>query len=126
MAASGQGLVGLMVAPTNQSVCKVMFWSPQTVLSSPQSGVVETAPAAAVLPSANPLGSIAVLTVRLWLQWQGGTYATQYLEQTFSLGLPGSPWSNFLTVIPPTPTIGNVTNLTGTNRAMFYRVRVTR
>ena len=62
----------------------------------------------------------------VWLQWQGGTYATQYLEQTFSLGLPGSPWSNFLTVIPPTPIIGNFTNLTGTNRAMFYRVRVTR
>ena len=62
----------------------------------------------------------------VWLQWHGGTYATQYLEQTFSLGLPGSPWSNFLTVIPPTPIIGNFTNLTGTNRAMFYRVRVTR
>ena len=66
MPAFGKGLAGLMVDPTNQSVCNVIFWSPQAVLPTPQPSLVETAPFAAVIPSANPLGSNAVVTIRLW------------------------------------------------------------
>jgi YD repeat-containing protein len=66
MPAFGKGLAGLMVDPTNQSVCNVIFWSPQAVLPTPQPNLVETAPFAAVIPSANTLGSNAVVSIRLW------------------------------------------------------------
>jgi YD repeat-containing protein len=62
----GEGLAGLMVDPTNQNVCNVIFWMPQAVLPTPQPSLIETAPFAAVIPSAYPLGSNAVVTVRLW------------------------------------------------------------
>jgi len=64
MPAFGKGLAGLMVDPTNQSVCNVIFWSPQAVLPTPQPSLIETAPFAAVIPSASPLGSNAVVTIR--------------------------------------------------------------
>jgi hypothetical protein len=61
----GEGLVGLRVDPVSPNKCDVIFWPPQSQL--PQiASVPQTAPAAAVLPSANPLGSVAVVTVRLW------------------------------------------------------------
>ncbi len=61
----GEGLVGILVDPTNRSSCQVLFWPPRQDL--PQlPDIVETAPAAAVAPSANPLGDFASLTVRLW------------------------------------------------------------
>ena len=66
MPALGKGLVGLMVDPTNQNVCNVIFWLPQAVLATLQPSLIETAPSAAVLPSSNPLGSNAVVSVRLW------------------------------------------------------------
>ena len=66
MPASGQGLVGLLVSPTNQNTCQVIFWQPQAVLPTPQTSTLETAPFAAILPSSNSLGSNAVVTVRLW------------------------------------------------------------
>lgn len=66
MAASGQGLAGLVVDPTNQSTCNVIFWSPRVVLPTPQPLLFDTAPSAAVIPSANPLGSNAVVTIRIW------------------------------------------------------------
>jgi hypothetical protein len=66
MAVGGEGLAGLMVDPTNQSTCKVIFWAPRAVLTSPQFGVAETAPVAAVIPSSNPLGAIAAVAIRLW------------------------------------------------------------
>jgi YD repeat-containing protein len=89
MAAGGDGLVGLMVDPTNQSICEVMFWSPQAVISSPQLGVLETAPAAAVIPSSNPLGPIAVVTVRLWDN--EGNPATPFLQYQI---LGSTNWRN--------------------------------
>jgi hypothetical protein len=52
------------------------------VLSSPQSGVVETAPAAAVLPSTNTLGSLALVTVRLWDA--EGNASTPFLQYQLS------------------------------------------
>ncbi len=61
----GEALIGLRVDPTNQNRCDVIFWPPQAQLSQLVS-LPQTAPAAAVLPSANPLGSVAVVTVRLW------------------------------------------------------------
>ncbi len=66
MATSGQGVAGLMVDPTNQNTCNVILWPPQVVLSSPQSATIQTAPVATVLPSAAPLGSIGIVTLRLW------------------------------------------------------------
>jgi YD repeat-containing protein len=66
MPAFGKGLAGLMVDPTNQNVCNVIFWPPQAVLPTPQPSLIETAPYAAVIPSVNPLGSNAVVTIRLW------------------------------------------------------------
>jgi YD repeat-containing protein len=109
LAGQGDGLVGLNVNPTNPSSCNVIFWSPQFALPQPEN-IVETAPSAAVLPSANPLGSNAVVTVRLWdnegnastplLQyqilgsttWQNATLTT--LDGSYNLGtrvaaLPG-------------------------------------
>lgn len=63
--AAGEGLAGLRVDPTNQNRCDVIFWSPQAQLPQIVS-VPQTAPSAAVIPSANSLGSNAVVTVRLW------------------------------------------------------------
>ncbi|HWN96650.1 MAG TPA: C-type lectin domain-containing protein [Methylomirabilota bacterium] len=77
-AASGEGLVGLMVDPTNQNKCKVMFWPPQSVLSSPHGTVIQTAPLARVLPSVAPLGGMATVTNRLWDA--EGNAATLYLQ----------------------------------------------
>ena len=55
-----------MVDPSNKDACNVIFWQPQVGLPTPQQRAVETAPSAAVVPSSNPLGSNAVVTVRLW------------------------------------------------------------
>ena len=61
----GSGLAGLLVDPANPNTCNVIFRSPQTSL--PQlSSITETAPSAAVIPSANPLGSMAAVNIRLW------------------------------------------------------------
>src|SRR5207302_7498852 len=89
MGTGGEGLVGLMIDPTNQSMCKVVFWPSQSVLSSPQSGIVETAPAAAVLPSANALGALALVTNRIWDA--EGNASTPFLQfQLFG----STNWSN--------------------------------
>jgi YD repeat-containing protein len=66
MPAFGKGLVALMVDPTNQSACNVIFWPPQALLPTPQPSLIETAPTAVPIPSASPLGVMASLTVRLW------------------------------------------------------------
>jgi len=89
MAALGKGLAGLMVDPTNQNVCNVIFWSPQAVLPTPQPSLVETAPSAAVIPSVNPLGSNAVVTIRLWDN-EGNT-STPFLQYQI---LGASTWQN--------------------------------
>jgi hypothetical protein len=57
------------------------------------------------------------------VQWQGGTQATQYLQRRFSLG-PADQWVDIFTNPPPTSTTVTYTNSVGTNRMMFYRVRV--
>jgi hypothetical protein len=66
MPAFGQGLAALMVDPTNQNTCNVIFWPPQAVLPTPQPSLIETAPDAMTIPTANPLGAMTPLTVRLW------------------------------------------------------------
>lgn len=77
----GEGLVGLRVDPTNQSRCDVIFWSPQSQL--PQlANLPNTAPAAAVLPSTNTLGSLALVTVRLWDA--EGNASTPFLQYQLS------------------------------------------
>jgi hypothetical protein len=96
----GEGLVGLSVDPTNQNTCGVIFWPSQPQL--PQlASLPNTAPAALVLPSINTLGSLAVVTVRLWdaegnastpfLQYQF-TAATNWLDATLT-ALDGAPYS---------------------------------
>ena len=63
-------------------------------------------------------GGIAVI-------WQGGTLATQFLQQRFSLN-PTSMWMDIFTNLPPTPNPSGFTNYGLTNNTGFYRVRVTR
>ena len=101
MAAFGEGLAGLMVNPTNQNTCNVIFWPPQAVLPTPQPSLIETAPSAAVIPSANTLGSNAVITLRFWdnegnssvpfIQFQV-LGATNWQDATLTT-LDGSPYS---------------------------------
>jgi len=66
MAAGGEGLAGLMVNPTNQNACSVIFWPPQAVLSPPETGVIETAPIASVLPQSGGAGTLVPVRIRLW------------------------------------------------------------
>ena len=60
------------------------------------------------------------------IEWLGGTWATQYLQQRDGLGLTNGPWVDLFTNLPPTPNSSNFTNFTGTNGVMFYRIRVTK
>jgi YD repeat-containing protein len=85
----GDGLAGLNVNPTNPSLCNVIFWSPQFALSSPQSSLIETAPSAAVLPSNNPLGSNAVVIIRL--RDNEGNASTPFLQYQI---LDSTNWQN--------------------------------
>ena len=87
---NGESLAGLCVDPTNQNTCDVILWPSQTVLPSvPQASAVETAPSAAVVPSANPLGSNAVVTVRLWDN--EGNASTPFLQYQI---LGSTNWQN--------------------------------
>ena len=63
-------------------------------------------------------GGIAVI-------WQGGTNATQYLQQTIGLGGSNS-WMDIFTNLPPTANPNGITNYGLTNNTGFFRVRVTR
>jgi hypothetical protein len=101
----GKALAGLMVDPTNQSTCNIVLWSPQTSLPKPPN-ITETAPFAAVIPSSYPLGSNAVVNVRLWDN--EGNASTPFLEYQFigatnwqnaTVGtLDGSPFISHVTV----------------------------
>ncbi|MCW5554673.1 MAG: immunoglobulin domain-containing protein [Verrucomicrobiae bacterium] len=75
--AAGKGLLGLRVSPSAPHRCDLILWPPQTEL--PQlAALPNTAPAAAVLPSAGTLGGQAALTVRLWDA--EGNAATPFLQ----------------------------------------------
>jgi hypothetical protein len=77
-----------MVDPANPNTCNVIYWPPQTAL--PQlPNITETAPSAAVIPSASPLGSNAVVTVRLWDN--EGNASTPFLQYQI---LGASTWQN--------------------------------
>jgi YD repeat-containing protein len=78
MPAFGEGLAGLVVNPTNQNTCCVMFWPPQAVLPTPQPSVIETAPDAITIPATGSLGAMASLTVRLWSA--DGDSSTPFLQ----------------------------------------------
>lgn len=61
----------------------------------------------------------------LRIRWQGGTNATQYLQQARELGGTNGTWRDIFT--NPTPTYsGSYTNLFETNSRMFYRIRAER
>ena len=89
MAELGQGLAGILVNPTNQNACNIIFWPPQAVLSAPLPNAVETAPIATVVPSPNPLGAMAAVTVRL-SDAEGNT-SVPFLQYQF---LGSSNWQN--------------------------------
>ena len=57
-----------------------------------------------------------------YVQWQGGSQATQYLQRRFSAG-PEGQWVDIFTNPPPTATTVTYTNPIGTNGTSFYRVR---
>ena len=66
-AGGGEGLAGLMVDPTNQSICNLVLWPPQTVFSLPQGGTFQTAPLTRVLPETNSLAGISIpVRIRIW------------------------------------------------------------
>jgi hypothetical protein len=94
----GAGLAGLMVDPANPNTCNIIYWPPQTSL--PQlPNITETAPSAAVIPSANTLGSNAVVTIRLWDN--EGNASTPFLQYQI---LGSTNWQNAtLTALDGTP-----------------------
>jgi len=69
---------------------------------------------------------IHVETNNVRLEWQGGTRATQYVQQSTSCGATDGLWMNIFTNLPPTAITNNFTNSVGTNLTMFYRIRVER
>ncbi len=117
---SGEGLIGLRVDPINQTRCDVILWPPQSVL--PQTaGIVQTPPAAAVLPQTNILGSLAALRVRLWDA--EGNASTPYLQYQFS---GATNWQNAtLTALDGAPysSSNRVATLpTGVNHSLTWNV----
>ena len=87
--------------------------------------VLDTAPGGIVISEVVPLQMIGVTPGPgvVTVQWQGGTQATQYLQRRFSLGA-ADPWVDIFTNPPPTSPTVTYTNLVGTNRVIFYRVRI--
>jgi hypothetical protein len=115
----GESLVGLRVDPAAPNTCDLILWPPQQQL--PQlASLPNTAPAAAVIPSPNPLGAIAAVTNRLWdaegnpstpfLQYQlFGSTNWQYATVTT---LDGAPYSTSMRLLPCHP--APITRLLGT------------
>ena len=64
------------------------------------------------------ISKIKIQNGKVYLEWIGGTNATQYLEWTDSLD---KPWSNILTRTPPTAQT-NVLENAPMDRG-FYRIR---
>lgn len=60
----------------------------------------------------------------LWIQWQGGVQATQYLQRLSDLHT--NFWQSIATSLPPTPISGSYTDAPGTNAIQFYRIKATR
>jgi hypothetical protein len=87
--------------------------------------VLDTAVDGIVLGSVSTLQMLGVSRGPggLYVQWQGGTQATQYLQRRFSLG-PDGQWGDIFTNPPPTATTVTYTDPIGTNSTRFYRVRV--
>ena len=68
---------------------------------------------------------IQKVTGGMEILWQGGANATQYLRQQFNLGST-IVWKDIFSNLPPTRNPSGYTNQTGTSRASFYRLKVTR
>ena len=115
MAAGGEGLAGLMVDPTNQSVCKVMFWAPQAELPKAPD-VPQTAPITRILPDPNSGGSLADVDIRIWDAEGNASLPTlQFLS-------PGSTvWSNATVVSVDGSIYGSVSALpTGVTHRLIW------
>ncbi len=77
---SGEGLIGLRVDPAAPQRCDVFLWPPKSQFLQ-QASFPQTAPIAAILPSATPLGNLPTLTNRLWDS--EGNASTPYLQFQF-------------------------------------------
>jgi len=62
--------------------------------------------------------------VSVW--WQGGVWATQYLECRESLLDSKEPWLAIFTNPPPTTVTTNVLDMGATDEVLFYRIRAER
>jgi len=62
--------------------------------------------------------------VSVW--WQGGVWATQYLECRESLLDVKGPWLTVFTNPPPTTVTTNVLDMGATDEVLFYRIRAER
>ena len=59
------------------------------------------------------------------IDWQGGIWTTQFLQQRVGWGATNI-WADIFTNLVPSPNPSSFTNSIGTNRSEFYRIRVTR
>jgi hypothetical protein len=60
------------------------------------------------------------------VDWQGGTWATQYIEAVKDLGSTSELWTVIFTNLPPTATETNIIDTGATNGTLFYRIRAER
>jgi hypothetical protein len=59
------------------------------------------------------------------VQWRGGTWVTQILQQRTTLDPNGPPWQSIFTNMPPTPNPSFfVTDPSQTNSVVFYRILI--
>ena len=60
------------------------------------------------------------------LHWQGGVWATQYLERREGILSSVEQWETIFTNLPPTCVCTNIIDFGATNRTLFYRINVER
>jgi hypothetical protein len=78
----------------------------------------------------NPLSALQIRSFTrdangMWIGWQGGTSARQYLERSASL-TSGAPWTPIFSNTPPVPASTNILDQGGTNGPLFYRIKAER
>jgi len=87
---------------------------------SEHNGDTDPTDASSLLAITNWTGSGGDLTIC----WQGGVWATQYVERSDSL--LNTNWLAIFTNLPPTETAASYTNVVGTSTTGYYRIRAAR
>jgi len=131
-----QGVTGQHVRLGSVTFSRLSLALPQFTLALGRSTAFDNfvTPGGSVLDTAADgiaLGNVSTLQMvgvsrgpgGFYVQWQGGSQATQYLQQRFSLG-PDGQWIDIFTNPPPTAATVTYTNPISSNTTMFYRVRV--